>query len=379
MAELNSIVEPVRPQDTGVGRSLRMAVGLTLGLLFLTAPMNDLARSSLPAGRIAGIAVGFAAFVALYVTIMRTRRSLRPSVTLAALAVLAALPAALLAAGAPQSFGLLFVFFAAAVGMRLRPEPALFVIGVTAAGVAIATRAEGESVSTISAKALTVIAIGFMMTAFNRQIRVNRELRTAREELSRLAVSEERLRIARDLHDLLGHSLSVVTLKTELAARLLEREPAKAAAELADVQAVSRQALAEVREAVQGYRQLGLADALDGARTALTAAGIDCELDETHVELPPDVESVLAWAVREGTTNVVRHSRAGHCAVRIRGAGDEAVVEIEDDGAPPRGDARAGSGLSGLAERAERVRGRLEAGAVPGGGFRLRLTVPLQS
>ena len=111
------------------------------------------------------------------------------------------------------------------------------------------------------------------MTAFGRLARANRELRTTREELARLAVSEERLRIARDLHDLLGHSLSVIAIKTELARRLLERDPDRAAAELDDIQAVTREALAEVREAVQGYRRLALADALDGARKALTAAG----------------------------------------------------------------------------------------------------------
>jgi two-component system sensor histidine kinase DesK len=191
-----------------------------------------------------------------------------------------------------------------------------------------------------------------------------------------LAVSEERLRIARDVHDLLGHSLSVIALKSELARKLVEREPGRAAAELDDIQSVSRKALGDVREAVQGYRQLGLAEALESARRALTAAGIDCDLTEADVTLPADVDAVLAWAVREGTTNVIRHSHALHCAIRVRAEAQRAAVEIEDDGdAQPA--LEQGTGLSGLRERAERVRGELEAGARPDGGFRLRLTVPL--
>ena len=217
-----------------------------------------------------------------------------------------------------------------------------------------------------------------MMVAFARQIRVNGELRRARGEISRLAVSEERLRIARDLHDLLGHSLSTIALKSELAARLVESDPARAASELADVQDVSRQALAEVREAVQGYRQLALDEALAGARSTLVAAGIDCDLDAVPRDLPADVEEVFAWAVREATTNVVRHSGAERCAVRIRDGEEEAVMEVEDDGRAAPGAVQAGSGLAGLAERVEAIRGRLEAGAAPGGGFLVRLVVPLQ-
>jgi two-component system sensor histidine kinase DesK len=220
------------------------------------------------------------------------------------------------------------------------------------------------------------VSIGILMTAFGRIARANRELHETREELARLAVSEERLRIARDLHDLLGHSLSVIALKSELAGKLVEREPARAAAELDDIQAVTRTALAEVREAVQGYRRLALAEALESAQTALAAAGIDCDLADTDVTLPAEVDAVLAWAVREGTTNVIRHSHAMHCAIRVRADGDRAALEIEDDGSAAPTVSR-GSGLSGLRERAERVRGELEAGARPEGGFRLRLTVPL--
>jgi anti-sigma regulatory factor (Ser/Thr protein kinase) len=135
-------------------------------------------------------------------------------------------------------------------------------------------------------------------------------------------------------------------------------------------------ALNEVRDTVQGYRRLALAEALQTAEAALTSAGIDCELAEADVTLPADVDAVLAWAVREGTTNVIRHSGALHCTIRVRADGEQAAVEIEDDG-EVSASAGAGSGLAGLRERAQRLRGELEAGAGPDGGFLLRLTVPL--
>jgi two-component system sensor histidine kinase DesK len=375
-----SLVEPLRPQERGAGQLLRLTAGVMLGLLFLLGPLGDLVGSSLGGLHLAALALGFAVFVVLYAVAMRAGRAHRlgPNATLAVLAALALLPAAMLAGGAPGSFDLLFVFFVAAAGMRLRPRAAVVVIALTAAGVGLGTAAAGESGSAVGAKVLTILALGAMMTAFNRQIRLNLELRDARHELARLAVTDERLRIARDLHDLLGHSLSVVTLKSELAAKLIEHEPERAAAELADVQSVSRQALAEVREAVQGYRHLALGDALTGARAALSAAGIAYELDGVGRELPREVDELFAWAVREGTTNIVRHSAAEHCAVRIRDEPGQLAVEVEDDGPSAPLAPHAGSGLTGLAERAARLRGRVEAGAVPGGGFRLRLVVPVQ-
>src|SRR5262249_39615939 len=153
--------------------------------------------------------------------------------------------------------------------------------------------AHGESRSAVAATVLTIVALGVLMTAFGRIARANRELRATRKQLARMAVFEERLRISRDLHDLLGHSLSVIALKSELARKLVELKPERAAAELDDIQSVSRTALSEVRDAVQGYRQLGLAEALDNARTALTAAGIDCDLTDPDVSFPADVDAVL--------------------------------------------------------------------------------------
>jgi two-component system, NarL family, sensor histidine kinase DesK len=358
----------------------RARAGVLLGLLFLAGPLADLLRGSYGAAHLAALLAGLALFVGLYLSLLRPARwlaRLGPAAQLLALALLPMIATVLLVAGAPRSFGALFVYFVAAAGMRLPVQAALVVTLVTALGVGIAGVVLDESDSAVAATVLTIVSIGVLMTAFGRIARANRELRATREELARLAVSEERLRIARDMHDLLGHSLSVIALKSELARKLLERDPNSAAAELDDIQSVSRTALAEVRETVEGYRKLGLAEALETARTTLVAAGIACEVAEpVGVTLPADVDAVLAWAVREGTTNVIRHSHALHCAIRIRSDGYRAAVEIEDDGsaAPATG---SGSGLSGLRERAHRVRGELDARALPEGGFRLRVTVPL--
>src|SRR5919202_637301 len=151
-----------------------------------------------------------------------------------------------------------------------------------------------------------VIALlaGLVLASMNRLISAYHELRLAREEMARLAVAEERLRFARDLHDLLGHSLSVIVLKSELAGRLALATPERAASELRDIEQVAREALREVREAVSGYRQAGLAQELEGAREALAAAGISVGIERSAGPLPAPVDSVLAWAVREAATNI---------------------------------------------------------------------------
>jgi two-component system, NarL family, sensor histidine kinase DesK len=233
--------------------------------------------------------------------------------------------------------------------------------------------------------ALPTAAVGLWAIAFAGQVAAVAALRAAREELARRAVAEERLRFARDLHDLLGHSLSLITLKSELAGRLLPGAPERAAKEIREAEEAARRALREVREAVSGYRQPTLGEELIGARDMLQAAGIACRIENGAGRLPKPVDAVLAWAVREGATNVVRHSRARHCTVRI-GRGEGAVcAEIEDDGLtrPPAGEGSGrstdGSGLSGLAERVASIAGaELEAGPLPEGGFRLRVRLRIE-
>ena len=357
----------------------RTRLGPVVGMLFLLGPVVDLAGAEDPPARAAAIALALAAFVALYLALLPP---VAPIARLGArgiqggVALLAAIAGLTLVLGAPASFSLLYVYVVAAAGVLLPSTAAGAVIAVTAAGVGAGLAATGADNATVAAHVLTILAVGLLMTALGRETQANRELRAAREELARLAVAEERLRIARDLHDLLGHTLSVIALKSELAAKLAERDPGRARAELEDVQQVTRQALTEVREAVRGYRRLALGDALDGARTALAAAGIDCRVEGSADGLSPEVEDLLAWTVREAATNVVRHSGARACAITLSTAGDGVALEVEDDGPPAPEAVAGGSGLAGLEERARRVDGTLEAGARPGGGFRLRLAVP---
>ncbi len=361
-----------------IPHQVRIRAGQVLGMLFLIGPAADLARSSLAPGRTALVTVLFGVFLALYLIVLPPQDWLLcrgRNAVLGALAAMWVVPALILALGAPGSFVALYVYCVAAAGILLVPRQSVPMVVVTAVGVGVGIIVAGGSSSGAVATGLTILAIGFMMAAFGRKIAANRELELAREELAQLAVSEERLRIARDLHDLLGHSLSVITLKAELAARLIDADPAAATRELEEIQDISRTSLSEVREAVTGYRRLALSEALDGARSALTTAGIDCSLDRTEEPLPAEVESALAWAVREGATNVIRHSDAQRCAIRVIAEPDVVSVEIEDDGRGSLG-AAAGSGLAGLAERAARVRGTLEAGALRDGGYRLRLSVP---
>jgi signal transduction histidine kinase len=373
-------VEELPPAERPLLHRVRIRLGVGLGLLYLVGPISDLADASLSTGQVAAISLGLAGFVALYWSLLPPADWLMRhgyAWILGGLALLPAIAIVLLLGGAPSSFAALFVYFVAAAGVLLPAWPALGLIAVTALGVGVGAAVTGADSGEVATWVLTIVSIGAIMAAFGRITRGNRELREAREELAKLAVSEERLRIARDLHDLLGHSLSVIALKSELAAKLVAQEPRRAESELADIQSVSRQALAEVREAVEGYRRVPLEDALDGARAALSAAGIDCKVDDGDIAVPPEVEDVLAWAVREGTTNVVRHSDAARCRIRVRRGRESAELEIDDDGGARLNGSKGGSGLIGLAERTEAVHGTLEAGERREGGFRMRVTIPL--
>ncbi len=233
--------------------------GQVLGLLFLIGPISDLASSSDSPAQKAAIAVVLTAFVALYLAVwppapplaQRGRNAMRR-----ALVLLAALAALTLLLGAPGSFALLLWYVVAAAGLSLPAREAIVVTGVTAAAVAVGLAATGSDSSTVAAYTVSLVAVGAVMASLGSTTRANRKLREAREELARLAVAEERSRIARDLHDLLGHTLSLIALKTELAAKLVDSDPRRARTELEDVQEVTRHALSEVREAVQGYRRL---------------------------------------------------------------------------------------------------------------------------
>lgn len=232
---------------------------------------------------------------------------------------------------------------------------------------------------------LLVRGIGVDMIGVARLSGAIRELQAAREELARVAVREERQRLSRDLHDLLGHALSMITLKSELAGRLVEQEPARAAQEIREVERVARLTLREVREAVAGYRQPRLESELNGARQILSAAGILCHVERSTGELDPSTDAVLAWTVREGVTNVIRHSRAHNCFIRITHQNSSVCAEVMNDGSRRQPleevKARTSSGLSGLGERVNSRGGCMEAGPLQetsNEGFRLWVELPIQ-
>jgi len=215
--------------------------------------------------------------------------------------------------------------------------------------------------------AIPVVAV--LTCALLQVLRGNQALAEARAEVARLAAENERIRIARDLHDLLGHSLTTITVKAGLARRLGAAEPARAVEEIAEVEELCRHALAEVRAAVSGYRDVTLAGELARGRELLRAAGVAADLPAATDLVDPAHQELLGWAVREGLTNVVRHSRAGACAVRLCRTG----VEITDDGVG--GTTSVGNGLRGLRERVTAAGGSIDAGPLEPSGWRLRVSL----
>ncbi|CCG02518.1 sensor histidine kinase [Blastococcus saxobsidens] len=270
----------------------------------------------------------------------------------------------------------LMIYLSAAASSGL-PERWVWPAVVGAAGVCTAVLAAHGVLGEVFILPVICVLTAFALRSTRHLISVNAELVEARDELARNAVAEERLRFARDLHDLLGHSLSLIALKSELAGRLAERDPARARQEMADVESTARRALAEVRDAVSGYRQVSLAQALAEARSALSAAGISLKAPAPGRSLPGPVDAVLGWVVREATTNVLRHSDARTVAVTLRTGDDGVELSVVDDGRG--GDAPAGAGLCGLAERVATLGGRLVHGPADGRGFRLTAAIPLST
>ncbi len=231
---------------------------------------------------------------------------------------------------------------------------------------------------------LLVRGLGLDMIGVARMGSAIRELQSARRELARLAVIEERERLSRDLHDLLGQTLSMITLKSKLARHLVTEEPDRCAQELSEIERVARHTLREVREAVAGYRQPTLSGELEGARQLLSAAGIDGEIDAIQEVLPPAVDVVLAWTVREGVTNVIRHSRARQCHIHLTHKKGRIGAEVLNDGGrreQAEHTARPGLGLAGLQERVNALGGRIDAGPLTLQGkehFHVYVELPIQ-
>jgi two-component system sensor histidine kinase DesK len=272
-----------------------------------------------------------------------------------------------------------FIFAAAMLPFSVRTQRAavigLLTIGSIGAINALRLHMNGWIVFDSS---LFPMVIGAGNIFFAERNRMNRRLRKANEEIEHLAKVAERERIARDLHDVLGHTLSVITLKSELAGKLIDRDPERAGREIREVEQISRQALSDVRDAIRGYRSQGLAAELAQAKSTLETAGLTVQCDAaTTVKLPAMQESVLSLAVREAVTNVVRHAQAHTCRMRLEQENGSCRLEIHDDGLGGGSAFNSeGNGLRGMRERVEMLGGTLlrstEAGTT------LTITLPLK-
>ncbi|MGE5321392.1 MAG: sensor histidine kinase [Actinomycetota bacterium] len=219
------------------------------------------------------------------------------------------------------------------------------------------------------------VFIGAMNIHAAQRKSANAKLKLAYDEIERLAKVAERERIARDLHDLLGHTLSLIVLKSELAGKLLDVDAARARLEIRDLERVSRDALLEVRQAVRGYRTGNLAAEIARARAALETAGVavDCEADP--IALPAPQENAMALALREAVTNVVRHANATTCRIRLHVTNGQCAMEVTDNGRG--GDDQEGNGLRGMRERARALGGSVTRRV--GEGCSLAVSLPLSN
>ncbi|MGF1429420.1 sensor histidine kinase [Kitasatospora sp. LaBMicrA B282] len=362
---------------------------MSLWMLYLIYPVKDLTdgHHGLPV-QVAGWSA-LVGFLGCYLTLVAFRSTAglqwRGSYPLLGVMVAIAL-ATSLALGTPW-LGLI-TYVSVAVGAVLPPRLALRGVAAATVVIVLIGLADGADRSAMAGLVLPTFLSGAAMTGMQRLLLAMRELREARETAAQLAAAEERLRLARDLHDLLGHSLSLITLKSELAGRFMDAEKAEAArAQVAEIEQVARQSLIDVRSAVSGYRKPTLAVELATARSALATVGVALEVPESLAEDRPGLGAAeaetLAWVLRESVTNIVRHAAgATLCTVGLDETWDGdgarfAVLEIADNGPGP-GKSGPGNGLSGLDERLALVGGRLETVAGHRGrGFRLRALVPL--
>ncbi|MFE9553271.1 sensor histidine kinase [Streptomyces sp. NPDC006703] len=351
-------------------------------LLMGTGAVVDVAKGKVEYPWLGGL--GILAFVVLYASVAfraldRQRREERA--TLVLLGALAAVTYAL-GLGYGGVWLLFFPLLSLTCGAAVRDKRLGYVILALAVSVgAISGLRTGDPWSNMTIAYGTFMS-GMVIAALLSLSDTIRELRDTRQELARTAVEKERLRFSRDLHDLLGHTLSVIVVKSEAARRIARRDLDAALGQVADIESVGRQALTEIREAVTGYREGSLATELDRARSALSAAEVEPVVRQSGPPLPAQAEALLGWVVREAVTNVVRHSAASRCEIVVDGSPERVTLKITDNGkgapaAPAPAPRIGGTGLKGLTERLAAAGGSLTAGPAPRTGFQVTAELPV--
>jgi len=349
---------------------------LAFWIVLMAGVPFDIAHGRARPGWVAVVAL--LVFAALYVTtvLVVVRPRFPAAVRYGLLAVLTAytFPYVLWFAHSTQN-ALLLLSMAAAAALPLVWTAGAGVIACTLAALAISAVNDPGGIGSLTSG---TAASGAVIVVLRRLFTTISELRATREELAHAAVSRERLRFARDLHDLLGHTLSVIVVKGEIMRRLVSRDPDAAAAQAGDIITIGRDALGEVRQAVSGYRARGVSAELDDARMALDDAGVETVLTRTGPPPPAEAELLLGWVVREAVTNVIRHAGARRCRIDVTGDDAAVTVRVTDDG---RGAASLtpGNGLTGLTERVTSAGGELRAGPGRRGGFVVTARVPVDA
>ena len=356
-------------------RYYRLLAARSVVVAYLFYVVQAIGQDSSGAGAIAGYAI-VAAFAVCWLVIPLPASLLLSTLPATRFWVLYAVMFGLFVAELPFAHAQTFVMAVlitvptvARLGIRSAPV----VLALTAAALFVPVAIPSWNVSlTASWDDVTPVAIpiaALMTFVVHRALINSHALAEARADLASLAAENERFRIARDLHDLLGHSLTTITVKAGLAARLGPSEHDRAATEMAEVEQLTRQALAEVRAAVDSYREVTLAGELATGRQLLRAAGITADFPRAVDDVDPAHRELFGWVVREGLTNIVRHSHATACAVRL----SESAIEITDNGVG--GTAQAGNGLSGLRERVTAAGGSIDAGPARPAGWRLHVSL----
>nr|WP_233521584.1 sensor histidine kinase [Streptomyces triticagri] len=376
----------LRGRAPGPG-SPRTAFAYLPFLLLGMGAFSNVVRSETPNPIVGG--VGLFVFNSLYIFVVfrsfDPKRRSHPA-TFGALAAMAVVTFALALTMQGGGWLMFIPLLALACGTVLRGKWLAGTLALLAGGGATVAGLRGGPLDAVTIGYGSLVS-GLVAAALLTLSETIIELRDTRQELARSAVERERLRFSRDLHDLLGHTLSVIVVKSEAARRLGPRDLDAAMSQVGDIETVGRNALAEIREAVTGYREGSLGSELDRARDTLGAAGIATVVRQSGPPLPPGIAALLGWVVRESVTNAVRHSGAERCEIEVSRTDDRVRLVFTDDGRGPdpatlweeAATGHPGSGLRGLAERLAAVGGTLESGAAPELGFRVTAEVPVDS